>query len=59
MIWARKKTGVPVIRLSSINDAEEFLRQHQIFIVGLFEKYEVCDIFMQLKYINQINLGSK
>ncbi|CAL9770509.1 unnamed protein product [Musa acuminata subsp. burmannicoides] len=40
VIWARKKTGVPVIRLSSINDAEEFLRQHQIFIVGLFEKYE-------------------
>ncbi|XP_009421211.2 protein disulfide isomerase-like 1-5 [Musa acuminata AAA Group] len=40
VIWARKKTGVPVIRLSSINDAEEFLRQHQIFIIGLFEKYE-------------------
>ncbi|RWW17708.1 hypothetical protein GW17_00018351 [Ensete ventricosum] len=48
VIWARKKTGVPVIRLSSINDAEEFLRQHQIFVIGLFEKYEVCDIFMQL-----------
>ncbi|RRT78684.1 hypothetical protein B296_00003075 [Ensete ventricosum] len=48
VIWARKKTGVPVIRLSSINDAEEFLRQHQIFVIGLFEKYEVCDICMQL-----------
>ncbi|WOL02174.1 protein disulfide isomerase-like 1-5 [Canna indica] len=40
VIWARKKTGVPVMRISSPSAAEELLRQHQMFIVGLFDKYE-------------------
>ncbi|KAJ6838158.1 protein disulfide isomerase-like 1-5 [Iris pallida] len=40
VIWARKKTGDSVMRLSSKSAAEEFLKRHQIYIVGLFEKYE-------------------
>ncbi|KAG1335085.1 putative thiol-disulfide exchange intermediate protein [Cocos nucifera] len=40
VVWARKKTGVPVIRLSSTNAAEEFHHKHQTFIIGLFENYE-------------------
>lgn len=40
VVWARKKTGMPVIRLSSTNAAEEFLHKHQMFVVGLFENYE-------------------
>lgn len=42
MIWARKKTGVPVIRISTVTEAEEFLKKHQMFVIGLFEKFEVC-----------------
>lgn len=41
VIWARKRTGVPVIRLSSVTAAEEFLKHHPMFAVGLFENYEV------------------
>lgn len=41
MIWARKKSGEPVIRISSVTAAEEFLEKHHIFVVGLFEKFEV------------------
>uniref|UniRef100_A0A2P2MKQ9 protein disulfide-isomerase n=1 Tax=Rhizophora mucronata TaxID=61149 RepID=A0A2P2MKQ9_RHIMU len=40
VIWARKRTGVPVIRISSATVAEEFRRMHQIFVLGLFEKFE-------------------
>nr|XP_010915825.1 protein disulfide isomerase-like 1-5 isoform X1 [Elaeis guineensis] len=40
VVWARKKTGVPVIRLSSTNAAEEYHHKHQTFILGLFENYE-------------------
>ncbi|CAN6700940.1 unnamed protein product [Malus baccata var. baccata] len=39
VIWARKKTGEPVIRISSVTEAEEFLKKSDIF-VGLFEKFE-------------------
>lgn len=42
MVWARKKTGVPVVRVNSGNEASEFLKKHSIFAVGLFEKFEVC-----------------
>lgn len=45
VVWARKKTGVPVIRLSSTNEAEEFHHKHQTFIMGLFENYEVWELF--------------
>lgn len=45
MIWVKKKTGAPVIRLSSLDAAEEILRRHQIFIMGYFENYEVCNWF--------------
>lgn len=43
VIWARKRTGVPIIRLSSITAAEEFLKKHQMFAIGLFEKFEGHD----------------
>lgn len=41
MIWARKKTGVPVTRITSVAEAEEFLRKHHTFVTGLFENFEV------------------
>lgn len=44
MIWARKKTGVPVIRINSVTEAEEFLKKLHTFVIGFFEKFEVCDI---------------
>lgn len=40
VIWARKKTGVPVIRISSVTEANQFLKKHSMFVVGLFEKFE-------------------
>ncbi|PSS17924.1 Protein disulfide isomerase-like [Actinidia chinensis var. chinensis] len=40
VIWARKKTGEPVVRIISVTDADEFLKQHSIFVVGLFHKFE-------------------
>ncbi|XVF26757.1 hypothetical protein REPUB_Repub14bG0046000 [Reevesia pubescens] len=43
VIWARKKTGVPVIRISTVIEAEEFLKKHQMFVIGLFEKFEGHD----------------
>lgn len=42
MIWMRKKTGVPVIRLNSVQEAEGFLKMNHMFVLGLFDKYEVC-----------------
>lgn len=41
MIWTRKKTGAPVQRLTSIPEAEEFLKTHPIFVIGYFDKFEV------------------
>ncbi|KAM3246028.1 protein disulfide isomerase-like 1-6 isoform X1 [Capsicum annuum] len=40
VIWARKKTGVPIIRISSDAEASDFLKKHSVFVVGLFEKFE-------------------
>ena len=48
MIWARKKTGHPVTRLSSIAAVEEFVKGHQIYVIGLFEKYEVQKPFWSI-----------
>lgn len=42
VIWARKKTGDPVIRINSIAEANEFLQTHAMYAVGLFDKFEVC-----------------
>ncbi|KAK7839142.1 protein disulfide isomerase-like 1-6 [Quercus suber] len=41
VIWARKKTGVPLIRISSVAEADEFLKKYHTFVIGLFEKFEV------------------
>ncbi|KAF2301213.1 hypothetical protein GH714_020846 [Hevea brasiliensis] len=43
VIWARKKAGAPVIRLSSITEAEQFLKNYHMFILGFFEKFEGHD----------------
>ncbi|KAM7480457.1 hypothetical protein LguiA_028670 [Lonicera macranthoides] len=43
VIWARKKTGMPVIRITSIIEAEEFRKKHPMYVVGLFEKFEGPD----------------
>ncbi|KAF3450745.1 hypothetical protein FNV43_RR06834 [Rhamnella rubrinervis] len=40
VIWARKKTGVPVIRISSVTEAEEFLKKYHTYVVGFFENFE-------------------
>ena len=51
MIWARKKSGEPVVRTSSVTDANEFLKKHSIFVVGLFDKFEVCDSKLSLNFL--------
>ncbi|KAJ7951768.1 Protein disulfide isomerase like protein [Quillaja saponaria] len=38
--WGRKKTGVPVIRISSVTEAEKFLKKYHTFVIGFFQKYE-------------------
>lgn len=43
MIWLRKKTGVPVIRLNSVTEAEEFLKKHHMFAIGFFKKFVVSE----------------
>ncbi|XP_071901507.1 protein disulfide isomerase-like 1-6 [Coffea arabica] len=43
VIWARKRTGSPIIRISSLTEANEFLKKHSTFVVGLFENFEGPD----------------
>ncbi|KAK8641815.1 hypothetical protein V6N13_011188 [Hibiscus sabdariffa] len=43
VIWARKKTGVPVIRISAVNEAEDFLKKYHMFVIGFFEKFGGSD----------------
>ncbi|GFP99914.1 protein disulfide isomerase-like 1-6 [Phtheirospermum japonicum] len=43
VIWVRKKTGSPVIRIKSVTEANEFLKQHAKYAVGLFDKFEGYD----------------
>ncbi|KAK7261815.1 hypothetical protein RIF29_28136 [Crotalaria pallida] len=40
VLWSRKKTGTPVIQISSVTEAEEFLKKYHTFVIGLFEKFE-------------------
>lgn len=40
IIWVRKKTGMPVIRLSSEDSAKQFLKKYKKYVVGFFENYE-------------------
>lgn len=42
VVWARKKTGAPVMRINTVNEAEEFLKKYQTFVLGMFKKFEVC-----------------
>ncbi|KAL0441527.1 UNVERIFIED_CONTAM: protein disulfide isomerase-like 1-6 [Sesamum radiatum] len=43
VIWARKKTGSPVIRINAVDEAEEFLKQHAMYAIGLFDNSEGPD----------------
>ncbi|KAI3455436.1 hypothetical protein Pfo_012099 [Paulownia fortunei] len=43
VIWARKKTGAPVIRINSVAEANEFLKQHAMYAVALFDEFEGPD----------------
>ncbi|KAL5729227.1 protein disulfide-isomerase [Ranunculus cassubicifolius] len=40
VVWARKKTGVPIIRLNSVAEAEKFVATYKMYVVGVFEKFE-------------------
>ncbi|KAL5975917.1 Thioredoxin-like domain [Asimina triloba] len=41
VVWTRKRTGTPVMTLSSVTEAEKFLKkEYQIFAIGFFEKFE-------------------
>ncbi|CAI8584841.1 unnamed protein product [Vicia faba] len=40
VIWARKRTGTPVIRIGTEKAAEEFLKKHHTFLIGRFDKFE-------------------
>lgn len=40
VIWARKRTGTPVIRISTEKAAEEFLKKYHTFLIGRFDKFE-------------------
>lgn len=51
VIWVQKKTGVPVINTNSLNEAKEFLKKHHMFVVGRFEKFEVCSFSVHLLYL--------
>lgn len=42
VIWTKKKTGAPVLRINSINEATGILQKLSTFVVGLFEGFEVC-----------------
>lgn len=52
VIWARKKTGVPVIRISSVKEAEEFLKKYHTYVVGFFENFEVCYMNCLMNLLN-------
>ncbi|WCJ40774.1 Protein disulfide isomerase-like 1-5 [Euphorbia peplus] len=43
VIWTRKKTGAPVIRITSVPQAEELLKKYHTFVLGLFDKFEGHD----------------
>lgn len=43
MIWARKKTGVPVTRINSVAEAEEVVKKYHTFAIGFFKNFGVCD----------------
>lgn len=43
VVWARKKTGAPVMRINTVNEAEEFLKKYQTFVLGMFKKFEGSD----------------
>ncbi|KAL9273604.1 disulfide isomerase-like 1-6-like protein [Drosera capensis] len=48
-IWVRKKSGDPVVRLSSVAEAEDFVKKHSLFALG----NSICspnEIFQGVRY---------
>ncbi|XP_074312541.1 protein disulfide isomerase-like 1-6 [Silene latifolia] len=43
VIWAQKKTGKPVVRVSSVAEAEALVKKYSILVFGLFEAFEGPD----------------
>ncbi|PWA57545.1 PDI-like 1-5 [Artemisia annua] len=43
VIWVRKKTGTPIVRINCVDEANIFLHKHTMFAVGLFDKFEGPD----------------
>lgn len=50
VIWVRKKTGVPVVRLSSEDSAKQFLKKCKNYAIGLFDNYEVQFVNCRCKF---------
>lgn len=40
VIWARKKIGEPVVRLSSVAEADAFANKYSVFVLGLFDEFK-------------------
>lgn len=57
MIWARKKIGDPVVRLNSVIEAEAFAKKYSMFVLGLFEKFEVILFLYFLILLTSVNFG--
>ncbi|EXB74511.1 Protein disulfide isomerase-like 1-6 [Morus notabilis] len=43
VIWARKKTGVPVTRINSVAEAEGVVKKYHTFAIGFFENFKGPD----------------
>ena len=43
---------MPVIRISSSVEAEDFQMKYHLFVLGLFDKFEVC--VLKLPYVSFI-----
>uniref|UniRef100_A0A6N2N8T0 Uncharacterized protein n=1 Tax=Salix viminalis TaxID=40686 RepID=A0A6N2N8T0_SALVM len=42
VISAKERADVPVIKISSSVEAENFQKKYHLFVLGLFDKFEVC-----------------
>ncbi|CAH9066310.1 unnamed protein product [Cuscuta epithymum] len=55
VVWAKKKTGEPVFRINSINEVDGVLKNHSMFVVGLFENFEGSDYEEYIKAAEEDN----
>ena len=42
VIWVRKKTGAPVVRINTVAEATACTKQYAIYAVGVFDEFELC-----------------